>query len=304
MDSDSDFYGDEETVANLEARVASFDVKAFWKEQGLLGMAMPQRQAQPQPAPATLHNPYEGWPDAWQLTESIEQFLARLPPETTDVSEDIGWIWICNPFIRRRGKAFDDHQKAGRGEDEAPEEMGTQLALFKEGGTERLHMLTDFVNHAKKSGKAKTAISREVNQEREAAVQQIYALAQHLRVRTGKWMLFVEPKNVNVVWEIVARATAQNELGIAAKVAPRDGADSRRAHLICIYTYNFVDKDDVGRVLVRLRQLELVRTGGKPIYYKADALTHLGINSGNVWEFRASLYNSNEIFGYLKSKEH
>lgn len=81
-------------------------------------------------------------------------------------------------------------------------------------------------------------------------------------------MLFVEPKNVNAVWEIVARATAQNELGIAAKVAPRDPADSRRVHLICIYTYNFMDKDDVGRVLVRLRQLELVRTGGRPIYYK------------------------------------
>ena len=82
-------------------------------------------------------------------------------------------------------------------------------------------------------------------------------------------MLFVEPNMVNTVWEIIARATAQNELGIAAKVAPRDAADPRRSRLICIYTYDFQDKDDVGRVLLRLKQLEFVRTGGRQIYYKA-----------------------------------
>lgn len=83
-DADSDFYGilillpltlgyktrvdfpsgDKETAADLQSRVDSFDVGGYWEERAYLGMAMPQKQTTPQPAPATLHNPYEGWPDA------------------------------------------------------------------------------------------------------------------------------------------------------------------------------------------------------------------------------------------------
>ena len=47
-------------------------------------------------------------------------------------------------------------------------------------------MLTDFVNHAKTSHMAKSAVTREISKAREEATQDIYALAQHLRVRTGK----------------------------------------------------------------------------------------------------------------------
>lgn len=84
-------------------------------------------------------------------------------------------------------------------------------------------------------------------------------------------MLFIEPAYVNDVWATVARATVKNELGIAAKVAPREERGSKKERLICIYTYDFSDKDDVGRVLARLKQLDLVRTGPgrKLIYYKA-----------------------------------
>lgn len=98
-----------------------------------------------------------------------------------------------------------------------------------------------------------------------------------------QWMLFVEPTSVNEVWASVAQATARNELGIAAKVAPREERGSPRERLVCIYTYDFRDKDDIARVLHRLRQLELVRdrTGGKPIYYKAGGclLSLLSVSS-------------------------
>lgn len=89
-----------------------------------------------------------------------------------------------------------------------------------------------------------------------------------------KWMLFIEPAFVNDVWATVARATVKNELGIAAKVAPREERGSKKERLICIYTYDFSDKDDVGRVLARMKQLDLVRTGPgrRPIYYKAGEL--------------------------------
>lgn len=86
-------------------------------------------------------------------------------------------------------------------------------------------------------------------------------------------MLFVEPAFVDHVWATVARATFKNELGIAAKVAPRQERGSAKERVICIYTYDFSDKDDIARVLHRLRQLELVRdrSPGKSIYYKPGA---------------------------------
>lgn len=84
-------------------------------------------------------------------------------------------------------------------------------------------------------------------------------------------MLFIEPAFVNEVWATVARATVKNELGIAAKVGPRAERGSPKERLICIYTYDFSDRDDIARVLSRMKQLDLVRAGPgrKPIYYKA-----------------------------------
>jgi hypothetical protein len=81
-------------------------------------------------------------------------------------------------------------------------------------------------------------------------------------------MLFCDAHVVNVMWETVARATANNELGIAAKVAPRDGENPKKERLICIYTNDFKDRQDVGRVLQRLRELRLVESRGRLLYYK------------------------------------
>ena len=82
-------------------------------------------------------------------------------------------------------------------------------------------------------------------------------------------MLFCPPGEVNEVWRIIAKATANNELGLAAKVAPKpDNDDPRKDRLICVYTADFKDKPDVGRVLQKLRELRLVEAKGRPIYYK------------------------------------
>lgn len=88
-------------------------------------------------------------------------------------------------------------------------------------------------------------------------------------------MIFCPPSEVNEVWEIIAKATANNELGIAAKVAPKSPLeDPRKDRLICIYTSDFYDKPDVGRVLQKLRALRLVEARSKQIYYKPGKNTH------------------------------
>lgn len=73
------------------------------------------------------------------------------------------------------------------------------------------------------------------------------------------------------MWSKVARATANGELGIAAKISPREEPDRQR--LVCIYTRDFNDKDDVARVLKRLKELGLVRQ--KQICYKTGRCTVL-----------------------------
>lgn len=81
-------------------------------------------------------------------------------------------------------------------------------------------------------------------------------------------MLFCTALEVNEVWEIIAKATANNELGIGAKVAPRSTVDKRTDRLICVYTADFSDIKDVKRIAERLKQLGLVQAKGRPLYYK------------------------------------
>lgn len=80
-------------------------------------------------------------------------------------------------------------------------------------------------------------------------------------------MIFCEPQDVNAVWSIVAKSTANNELGRAAKVAP-DAGDGRDVRLICVYTENFADLKDVTRVAAKLKELGVI--GNRGIYYKCS----------------------------------
>lgn len=80
-------------------------------------------------------------------------------------------------------------------------------------------------------------------------------------------MLFCTPQEVNEVWSVVARNTINNDLGIAAKVASNDG-DPAKLRLMCIYTKDFSDTEDVNRVVQKMKSLGLVDIKQKPIYYK------------------------------------
>lgn len=120
-------------------------------------------------------------------------------------------------------------------------------------------------------------------------------------------MLFPIAEDVNRIWSLVAAATADGELGHAAKVATDDGSGNQGSRLICIYTEDFSDKEDVKRVLKRLVGMGLVNGKGpmgeeRGIYYKADAFTHLGIDSKNEWGLKASLFSSKDVLAEGKGK--
>lgn len=121
-------------------------------------------------------------------------------------------------------------------------------------------------------GKAKGTITRKLTPVRKQLETDILAAAQKTGCTTGKWLLFVGIEDVDFVWGKVARGTAEEELGVAAKVAAKgmDG-DEGKGRLICVYTVDFEDKRDVGRVLRGLKERGLLRGGDggeRVIYYK------------------------------------
>ncbi|KAF4774702.1 hypothetical protein HER10_EVM0002567 [Colletotrichum scovillei] len=302
MDSDeSDFYGDDEIVADLESRVTSFDVSQWWEERNAAAasISVMDRKVKKEPLDSTkLHNPYAGVPYAWQLTETVNDFLDRLPPETTEHSERLPWIFVCNPYIRRKDRFNAQNQRSRGNEDEAPEEEGSRLDTLIEGGSERLEILLNYKLGLEKTNKSKTVQAKLLRQEQEDATRDIMGLAHMCKIKAGKWMLFCQPKDVNEVWNVIASATANNELGIAAKVAPWNpytDPTGRKDRIVCVYTADFSDMADVTRVLRRLRELKLVEAMGRPIYYKPDAFTYLGIASGNHWGLKASIYSSRDV---------
>lgn len=183
--------GDEETVMDLHRRVQDFDVQ---------GWMLQQQQSPGRPLPrkniisdtSHLHNPYAGVHYAWQLTETVDEFLTRLPPKTTDITEVTPWIYICNPYIPRVEKSLAQNQLSKGNEDEAPEEEGSKTVLVMEGGHERLDLLAKFIEGVQNSRKTPAAQEQEIIAERKRASNDILHLAHAARVRAGKVCMDIE----------------------------------------------------------------------------------------------------------------
>ncbi|KAG4436396.1 hypothetical protein IFR05_008119 [Cadophora sp. M221] len=295
LSDDSDFYGDETTKRDLEARANAFDVEE-WNENRVPSLIEQARENMAAPKAekiaATLYNPYEGEPRAKQLDETVDEFLERLPPATTPATDGQPWIFLANPYRKVSKNKYSEAKLA----DEAPPDDCANLAEFVVRGNQLLEQLTEIRHEFEKKnrGKAKATITKALNVQKDEIIKQLLETAVELHVTTGKWMIFPSPCEVNEVWSVVAHATANNQLGISSKVAPDDG-DDRSARLICIYTNDFEDMNDVRRVLLKLKDLGLVQKS-KGIYYKCDAYTYLGLKSTNEYNIKASMYSSKDLF--------
>lgn len=93
----------------------------------------------------------------------------------------------------------------------------------------------------------------------------------------GKWLIFTNTNSVDALWKSIKKATKDQILGIESKVStakpkdPRIGYRKGR-HVICVYTYDWRDKEDVIRVREELRKLGVIHK----IYYKPDEATNEG----------------------------
>ena len=243
-----------------------------------------QKYAQTAPAPKSepINNMYEDYPSGRHLSETVSEFLFRLPPRSTPISQHGPWIYIADPRYRDNPTSKD-------------------LAGFRQIGR---RLLDEFaVKKAKVEnsmvGKPKGTITKKLTPERETLERDIFTAAREKGIKSGKWMLFPSTDKVNEVWALVANAVAEGELGHAAKVAVDDGGGDDKARLICAYTEDYANKEDVKRVLDRLVGLDLVTNRGnaRHIYYKADCYTDLDIMGGNEWGLKPSLYSSANFLG-------
>ena len=126
---------------------------------------------------------------AWQLTETVDDFLARLPPSRTAQTPDTPWIYICNPYIATARPRWP--VRACEDEGPLPARGAPDLATFCEGGTERLHLASSFIDHCRASaavagGVSRSAVARECAEAGADAGTEILALARALGVRSGK----------------------------------------------------------------------------------------------------------------------
>jgi Basophilic leukemia-expressed protein Bles03 len=94
-------------------------------------------------------------------------------------------------------------------------------------------------------------------------------------VRSGKWLIFIGADEVDEVWARVKEAAEEGRLGGKAKVAtarpnPLSRTPDRR--VICVYTYDYEDVEDVRRVRQELGRLGIIER----IPYKTDEDTLAG----------------------------
>ncbi|KIV96783.1 hypothetical protein PV10_00601 [Exophiala mesophila] len=247
-----------------------------------------------QAEPKKQQNYYEGIPTAKQLSETVAAFLKRLDPVTTQRTNG-SWIWIANPYPA----PSPSHNQTDTGD----------VAAFKQAGFDILDAYRQRVEEVQtsNSSRAAGAITRMLRPHRLQLEQDLIRVAKEHHVLHGKWMLFPETSDVGRVWAIVAHATWDGKLGVSAKVAIEDGGNARNElqmrRLICIYTHDFSDQDDVRRVVQNMKTLGLLRDEGsnggfmgtKTIYYKCDAYTYLDIDGGNEFKLKPSMYNSRDM---------
>jgi len=196
---------------------------------------------------------------ARQLKESIEDYLQRLPPLTTPALKNDPWIRIANPHSAKRPLQEDLAGLTAAGE----------------------RILSDFIARkaeieTEMAGRPKSNLARKLTEERKAVEEALLATAIENNCTSGKWMLFPMPEDLAHTWQLVATATARNELGTAAKVAADEGKGDRVPRLVCVYTRDFSDMADVKRVLWKLVEMGLVQRpardpkGVRSIYYKCS----------------------------------
>jgi hypothetical protein len=216
---------------------------------------------------------------SWQQNETILEFLRRLPVADPATAEVGPWLWVhCSPELQ-----------------DSPDD--DDVDAFIDSATPLLDGLLKqrVIFEQQNPGKAVGTITRKLSPYRDQLEVDLLNTAKKFGVTSSKWMLFPKLDDLPRVWRLVAEATAEGKLGPTSKVGTWSPEDAiKGCTLICVYTKDFSDLDDVKRVMRALIDLGIAKRESK-IYYKCDAYTYLDIKSGNEFKLPASLWSSEEV---------
>jgi len=101
----------------------------------------------------------------------------------------------------------------------------------------------------------------------------------------GKWLVFVGSHNLSRVWNKIKIAVEKGTLGSLAKASRAEHQNSSTG-VICVYTYDWKDRQDVQRIREELRKIGIIRK----ISYKTDEDTERGIYQANNSEKVSKYY--------------
>lgn len=99
---------------------------------------------------------------------------------------------------------------------------------------------------------------------------------------TGKWCIFVSPADVDSAWAKIKDAVEGDKL-LCAKVSTTLRSMGRDTHVICVYTRNWADRQDLLRAREVLRSLGFLEELG----YKRDIDTRNGNYGIGEWHLHA-----------------
>jgi len=102
-------------------------------------------------------------------------------------------------------------------------------------------------------------------------VEKLDELARKTGILAGKWLIYRSDSEINDTWKTVAKKTFSGELGTSAKAGT--AMQSKRRHVICVYTSDYLYFEDVMTVRERLRSLGFT----DKLCYKPDIYTYLDI---------------------------
>jgi hypothetical protein len=99
---------------------------------------------------------------------------------------------------------------------------------------------------------------------------------------TGKWCIFLSPAEVDEEWSKIRDAIENDQL-TCAKVSTALRGMSREGHIICVYTRDWADRQDLMRACEVLRSLGFLDELG----YKRDIDSRRGKYGLDEWHLRA-----------------
>lgn len=143
-------------------------------------MAASAKRTKAESASVVLSDRFQGKWCGRQLSETVDEFLQRLPPASSEQSGELPWIWIANPFIPYHPR---DPTKEPEDEEEGPD----MNSMYIE-GLNRLEELEGAIFQIRQRGAGQPAavIAREISKERDKTVMEIQKMAIRLRCTSGK----------------------------------------------------------------------------------------------------------------------